>query len=157
MYKKKLNECGGLEIGLIGVDGTGKTSVAEAISRLRIPVRIVHMGHKNFQTSFMRLFEKGVIGWPFGRIATNYEFLVRRLQGWRLARKGWVVIYDRHPVEHFEPDTKLFKHKVGNVLNATYSWAPDLTFYLTGDYKTIWERKKEQSAATLEEMDHRFQ
>jgi len=146
----------GIEVGFIGVDGTGKTSVANAVSFWNVPIKVIHMGNKNFQTRFMRLFEQKVIGWPFGRIATNYELLVRRLQGWNLARKGWIVIYDRHPIEHFEPDAKLFKHKVGNLLNAMYNWEPDLTFYFTGDYSTIFERKKEYSAAQLQQMDRKF-
>ena len=43
-----------------------------------------------------------------------------------------------------------------NVLDRFCAWPVDLTFWLTGDYATIYLRKKEYSAPDLQAIDQRF-
>jgi hypothetical protein len=144
----------GLELALMGVDGTGKTSVASALMQLRIPVRVIYMGgYKQFRSWPMRLAERGLLPWPLSRIATHYELLTKRATGWWAARGGYLVVYDRHPVELYKPNPRFMKTRVHNILNSLYRFPTDLTFWFTGDYQLIYSRKREQSAAHLKQMD----
>ena len=146
----------GLEVALLGVDGTGKSSLAKALLRLPAPVKLVYMGPHDYQTWIARFVMEHLLPRPFQQLAYRYDLLVRRVHGWLLARKGWIVVYDRHPAERLEPRQRSLSQRIKNVVDGLYAWPVDLTFWLTGDYPTIYLRKKEFSAADLQIIDQRF-
>ncbi|PYV28074.1 MAG: hypothetical protein DMG24_02885 [Acidobacteria bacterium] len=146
----------GLEVALLGVDGTGKSSLANALLRLPAPVRVVYMGPHDYQTRLMRFVLRHGLPLPFQQLAYRYDLFARRLSGWVLSRKGWIVIYDRHPAERLEPRQRSLRNMLKNVLDRFCAWPVDLTFWLTGDYATIYLRKKEYSAPDLQAIDQRF-
>lgn len=146
----------GLEVGLIGPDGSGKSSLAGAMRSLPLPVQVIYMGYNEPLTSFMRFTRRRRLPAFVKKSAAGYDFFLRRLKGWLLSRRGWVVIYDRHPAERLMPKPEGLQDAIGNSLKRLYAWPLDLTFWLTGDYEKIAQRKHEQSAAELELMDIRF-
>jgi hypothetical protein len=147
----------GLEVALLGVDGTGKSSLATAFLRLPAPVKLVYMGPHDYQTRITKFVMEHRLPTPFQQLAYRYDLLVRRVYGWLLARRGWIVVYDRHPAERLEPRQRSLSQRVKNWVDRLYAWPVDLTFWLTGDYPTIYLRKKEYSAADLQTIDQRFQ
>ena len=146
----------GLEVALIGVDGTGKTCLAEALSRLPAPVRVIYMGPHQHRTRLMRFALRHKVPSLFRQLAFRFDLLVRRIHGAALARRGWVVVYERHPAERIDPLKHSYKYKVKNWIDKLYAWPVDLTFYLTGDYPTLYLRKKEYTATYLQEIDRRY-
>ena len=147
----------GLEVALLGVDGTGKSSLSNALLQLPAPVKAVYMGPHDYQTRIMRFALKHDLPLPVQQLAFRYDLFVRRLCGWFLARRGWIVVYDRHPAERLEPGKRSVRNAIKSVLDRFYAWPVDVTFWLTGDYRTIYLRKKEYSAAYLQVIDQRFQ
>ncbi|PYU94605.1 MAG: hypothetical protein DMG25_06310 [Acidobacteria bacterium] len=147
----------GLEVALLGVDGTGKSSLSSALLQLPAPVKAVYMGPHDYQTRIMRFALKHDLPLPVQQLAFRYDLFVRRLCGWLLARRGWIVVYDRHPAERLEPGKRSFRNAIKSVLDRFYAWPVDVTFWLTGDYRTIYLRKKEYPAAYLQVIDQRFQ
>jgi hypothetical protein len=143
----------GLEITLLGVDGAGKTSVANAFRRLARPVKVIAMGSAHFQCLPMleRFFPSPVV-----QLAAHCERMLRRWLGFCLVFFGWIVIYDRHPLEQLNTRPSLLKHRINNYLFRLYSWPVDLTFWLTGDYRQIYERKKEFTPERLRSLDEKI-
>jgi len=143
----------GLEIALLGVDGTGKTSVANAFRRLARPVKVIAMGSAHFRCLPMlqRFFPSPVV-----QLAAHCERMLRRWLGFCLGCFGWIVIYDRHPLEQLNTRPSLLKHRVNNSLFPLYGWPVDLTFWLTGDYRQIYERKKEFTPERLHSLDEKI-
>jgi len=137
----------GLEVALLGVDGTGKSSLSAALLRLPAPVKLAYMGPHDYQTWIARFVMEHRSPTLFQQLAYRYDLLVRRVHGWLLARRGWIVVYDRHPAERLEPRQRSLSQRIKNVVDRLYAWPVDLTFWLTGDYPTIYLRKKEYSAA----------
>jgi hypothetical protein len=143
----------GLEIALLGVDGTGKTSVANAFRRLTRPVKVITMGSAHFRCLPMleRFFPS-----PVAQLAAHCERLVRRWLGFCLACFGWLVIYDRHPLEQINTKPSLLKHRINNSFFHLYGRKVDLTFWLTGDFQQIYERKKEFTPERLRSLDEKI-
>ncbi|PYV17665.1 MAG: hypothetical protein DMG21_07690 [Acidobacteria bacterium] len=112
----------GLEVGLIGIDGAGKSSLSEALLRLPLPTKAIYLGNLDSHqdrrlTLILRAVERLGAPRPLAELARTYELFRRRLSGWVLARKGYVVVYDRHPVEHLEPHPSSLKHFLWNILH----------------------------------------
>jgi len=143
----------GLEIALLGVDGAGKTSVANAFRRLTRPVKVIAMGSAHFRwlPMLQRFFPSPVV-----QLAEHCERMLRRWLGFCLGCAGWIVIYDRHPLEQLNTMPTLLKHRINNYFFRLYGWPVDLTFWLTGDYQQIYERKKEFAAERLRDLDARI-
>lgn len=159
--KHRLNQLTGklgVEIALLGVDGTGKTTLANSLVRLPVPIRVIYMGaDHDHRTRIMRfLYRRGfpeIFRKPFYR----YEMLVRRITGWMAAKRGWVVIYDRHPAELLVAPHGSLKNKVKRVIDRLHSRPVDMTFWLTGDHSIIYERKKEFPVVQLQAFDQQYQ
>jgi len=143
----------GLEIVLLGVDGTGKTSVANAFRHLTRPVKVIAMGSAHFRCLPMleRFFPSLV-----AQLAAHCERLLRRWLGFCLGCFGWIVIYDRHPLEQINTRPSLLKHRINNSFFHLYDRRVDLTFWLTGDYQQIYERKKEFTPERLRSLDEKI-
>jgi thymidylate kinase len=152
----QLSHKAGLEVGIVGPDGAGKSSLARALLSLPVPVRVIYMGYNECQTAVMAFARKRKLPPPLQKMAAGYDFFMRRLRGWLLSRRGWVVVYDRHPAERLIVQPAGFLQRIANSFKRLYAWPLDLTFWLTGDYEKIYVRKKEQSAAELEQMDRQF-
>jgi hypothetical protein len=143
----------GLEIALLGVDGTGKTSVANAFSRLTRPVKVITMGSAHFR--FLPMLERFFPS-PVAQLAEHCERMLRRWLGFCLGCFGWMVIYDRHPLEQINTRPSLLKHRIYNSFFHLYDRRVDLTFWLTGDYQQIYERKKEFTPERLRSLDEKI-
>jgi hypothetical protein len=143
----------GLEIALLGVDGAGKTSVADAFRCLTHPVKVIAMGSAHFRCLpvLQRFFPSPVV-----QLAVHFERMLRRWLGFCLACFGSIVIYDRHPLEQFNTKPTLLRHRINNYPFYLYGWPVDLTFWLTGDYQQIYERKKEFTAERLHALDEQI-
>jgi len=143
----------GLEVALFGVDGAGKTSVATALSQLLYPVKVIAMGSVHFR--WLAKLQK-FFPWPLLQLAMHCERMWRRWLGFCLVRCGWIVIYDRHPLEQLNTRPTLLRHRINNWFFYLYGWRVDLTFWLTGDYQKIYHRKKEFTPARLRELDEKI-
>jgi hypothetical protein len=143
----------GLEITLVGVDGAGKTSVANAVRRLTPPVKVIAMGSAHFRC--LPILESFFPS-PAVQLAAHCERMLRRWWGFCLVCFGWIVIYDRHPLEQLNTSPSLLKHRINNYFFRLYGWPVDLTFWLTGDYQQIYERKKEFTAERLRSLDEKI-
>jgi hypothetical protein len=138
------------------VDGTGKSSVANALLGLPAPVTVVYMGPHDYRTRIMRFIVKHKLPVPFRQVVFRYDLLVRRLSGWLYARRGRIVIYDRHPAERLEPRQRSRRNMIKNVLEHLSAWPVDLTFWLSGDYQALYQRKPEYSPAQLQATEERY-
>lgn len=147
----------GLEVVLLGVDGSGKTTVANELLNLPAPIKVVYMGPHDFRTRFMRFCARNHVPALLRTLAFRYESLVRRLSGWRLARHGWIVLYDRlYPFERIDPRVRTFRSRLQNALDRVSARRVDMTFWLTGDYATLARRKNEFSIQELKSHDDRY-
>ncbi|HEX5411667.1 MAG TPA: hypothetical protein VFZ27_07370 [Terriglobia bacterium] len=146
----------GLEVALLGVDGTGKSSVAGALRGLPAPVKVIYMGPHDYQTRAMRFMDQKR---PLSirRLVYRYDLFVRRVYGWVFARRGWIVVYDRHPAERLDPRQRSLIGRAKYLIDRLYAWPVDLTFWLTGDYSALYIRKKEYLPDELRAIDQRFQ
>jgi len=143
----------GLEIALLGVDGAGKTSVADAFRRLTRPVKVIALGSAHFPWSaaLQKFFPSPVV-----QLAAHCERMLRRWLGFCLVCFGWIVVYDRHPLEQINTRPSLLKHRINNSFFHLYGWPVDLTFWLTGDCQQIYERKREFTAERLRSLDEQI-
>lgn len=147
----------GLELALLGVDGTGKSTLAKALLHLPVPVKVIYMGaDHDHLTRLMRFLYAHNIPESFRKPSYRYEMLVRRISGWIAAKRGWVVIYDRHPAELLVSPRGSFKNILKHFVDRLHAWHVDLTFWLTGNYSVIYERKKEQSVEELQIFDRQY-
>jgi len=143
----------GLEVALLGVDGAGKTTVATALRRLTYPVKVIAMGSAHFRSlpTLQRFFPVPVL-----QLATHCERMLRRWLGFCLGHCGWIVIYDRHPLEQLNTRPESLKHRINNWIFSLYGWQVDLTFWLTGDYQEIYQRKREFTVERLRSLDEQI-
>jgi hypothetical protein len=93
---------------------------------------------------------------PVVQVAAHFERMLRRWLGFCLACFGWIVVYDRHPLEQINTRPSLLKHRINNSFFHLYGWPVDLTFWLTGDYQQVYERKKEFTAERLRSLDEQI-
>ena len=142
--QKKYNIC------FIGIDGSGKgTYIKMLLNRLSdsdIDCRYCYLGYSNFKLNclikIIDLKERYRDSFIYKLFFILYlillpvDFLIRI--GFR--RTDYLII-DRHP--RFEP---IFYNSMYSFYNKILEFIcpkPDIIFYLTGDDKIIWSRKKE--------------
>src|SRR5258708_7360048 len=140
----------GLEIALLGVDGAGKSSVANAFRHLTRPVKVIAMGSAHFRWSAaLQRFCPS----PGVQLAAHCERMLRRWLGFCLGCFGWIVIYDRHPLEQINTRPSFLKDRINNYFFHLYHRGGDLTFWLTGDYQQNYKREREVTAECLRKPD----
>lgn len=147
---KRLRYKRGAEVGLIGVDGAGKTSLADTVEDLPLPVKVVYMGNSPTLRLTQLVGEKD----PLASLrvpVSHLDKFARRLQAWFMARRGWLVVYDRHPVEGKRVEGG-WKATVNNLLAGLYGWPVDTTYHLKGDPEVFHDRKPEHSPSALARM-----
>ena len=93
---------------------------------------------------------------PVVQLAAHCERMLRRWLGFCLACFGWLVIYDRHPLEQINTRPSLLRHRINNYFFHLYDRPVDLTFWFTGDYQQIYERKREFTAERLRSLDEKI-
>ena len=82
--------------------------------------------------------------------------MLRRWLGFSLGCLGWIIIYDRHPLEQINTRPSLLKDRINNYFFHLYDRRVDFTFWLTGEYQQIYERKKEFTAERLRILDEKI-
>ena len=141
----------GLEVGLLGIDGTGKSTLSTSlVQRLPLPTRRLYMGNDQFLTPMMR-WAKSRAGHSrtIHFVCFHIEMAYRRILGSLWARRGYVVIYDRHPIERMRPGRGI-KARLVRLIARLYAHSTDLNFWLDGPTDALVDRKPEHSHDQLE-------
>ncbi len=155
-------------ISFVGMDGAGKGTYIEMLSKNieqnNFNFRVVYLGHANYKSKLLRYVVGLKKKHSDSRVFVKFfQLLYLMLFPWELYAKSQgakvdVMITDRHPLfESVFPITSMF-----NFYNKFISFIvpkPDLVFYLDGDKKELWGRKKEMTfdaylkkAAILDEL-----
>lgn len=148
----------GLEVAVVGVDGAGKsTLVKRLVAELPLPVTTIYMGTGRFRLSTSRSGERDSIWSAVLRfLSVHSEFLVRRIRGRIDARRGYVVVYDRHPREHRRPGCGITA-RLNNALARLYGRPVDCVLWLSGDLNEFHLRKPEHGVAVLERLERNLE
>ncbi len=141
----------GLELALHGVDGSGKTTLSDRIRETyEGTCERIYMGSSGFRTLPIRYWQsKRGAG-----LAMSLEQAYRRGLGKLLTRRGYLVIYDRHPWQ-----TKVRGWRSVPVFALNYLHAGTKVHaacFLTGDVEKIHARKPEHTLEFLTDMNRRF-
>lgn len=144
----------GLEVSFIGVDGTGKTMLTQNLKKiLPLPVKSIYMGDNCYLTwPIQWLVKKDNPYSPAFFLASHLEMVYRRLKGFFWSKRGYVVLYDRHPVEKIRLNYG-WKAVLNNSFAVLYNVNLDLSIMLTGDLDTIQKRKNEHPTEKLKELE----
>jgi hypothetical protein len=143
----------GLEVAVAGPDGSGKTTLVETLTAAcPLPFRVVYMGGRDWRTPLMRR----MAGKSGSTILRHVEQALRRLEGWRAARQGKVVLYERHPHEIEPTSGHPLMLLAAHALFATYRRPVDLAIVLTGNTDLMFARKGEHTPAHLRMLDERL-
>ncbi len=148
----RLRHHSGLEICLLGVDGTGKTSVAAGLAAMSPIVRTIYLGD-NFCSWPVRFVRRFSLPRPLPQMARHFELFTRRLKGLILARRGYIVVYDRHPMERLAIAPRTFRERFNNLMARAYARPVDFIYWFQGDPQRLWERKKEHPPEKLRDLN----
>jgi thymidylate kinase len=138
----------GLSIGIIGPDGAGKTTLADALrASMPVPTRYVYLGiwrHSRIEARLRR-----VVG---ARLALRLVKLVAKSALIRLERaRGLVVLLDRYTCDADLPSDELdWKGRVSAWLVRRTCAEPDLLILLDAPAEVMYARKGEHGIGELQ-------
>lgn len=149
-------------IVFIGVDGSGKTTLIDELGKISSTYKaVVYLGWKDYFFKFVGkldrkiYFSNKITQSVFSRVQfflfhlfLPFDFWARYLKA-KMQTKEGIIVADRYPLPKkqkskatFLPIQKIYRNIF---LHLTYFLLPKpaIIFILTGEPKTIWERKKE--------------
>ena len=135
-------------IGIVGVDGAGKSYVIEILTKYNI--KTIYMGFKEFkfEKSYKKIIGKNVFFTFFVHFFVFIENWVRLLKAKLYNLRGYDVIFDRYPKIEYQL-TNNFANRLIYNLFYKYLFPKVRTIALYADPNIILKRKKELS---LEEI-----
>jgi thymidylate kinase len=150
-FKKFLPRSKPLLVACVGVDGAGKSTLLAAAQRefkqRNLTSEYVYLGHSKFTFEMLRtIADAKSAGCRIQRLVVNLLYLSLfpfELMKRRGVARPDIIFFDRHPLFELVRDD-LLGSCYANLLTVLVG-CPDIIFFLNGEPKTIWERKKEVS------------
>lgn len=144
----------GLTVALLGPDGAGKTTLAEALRRqFVLPTRVVYMGVLRTTKRARRL--RRVPGLMLMLRLT--EFTSKGLAARYQRRRGRLVVFDRYTYDALlAPGGEKLRARVSYALIRRTCPAPNLVIVLDVPAATMYARKGELGATRLEDFRRRY-
>jgi thymidylate kinase len=144
----------GLSVALLGPDGAGKSTLAEAIARSSpLAVKRLYMGMWSVERRKPGLSAVKGVAWArrLGRL------LWRAVAGWGYRSLGYLVIFDRYTFDARLPvSSPSLGQRVSNWVLAHASVTPDLVFVLDVPGQVMYARKAEHWPEHLERQRQGF-
>ncbi|CAA9245037.1 MAG: Transcription-repair coupling factor [uncultured Acidimicrobiales bacterium] len=144
----------GASVALLGPDGAGKTTLAEALARsLFLPTRTLYLG---LYPGGRRARARRVPGAGTARLLGRIAVTCARAAGHR--RRGRIVIFDRYPYDAFlpVPEATPRRTRARRALLAHACPAPDLLVVLDAPTEVLRARKDEHPPEKIEAQRQRY-
>ncbi len=161
-------------VAILGIDGTGKSTLIESLTRAPSTLRIWHgyLGHNAFRTPLAKWLERQLA--PYARPDHRGSQLWHRILAnlrtlwWPLElaarmvvaeHRSELVLYDRFPIgqDLGSPTTRWGRLMLGYVrLSHAVLPRPDLVILLDGDDRVVWERKQESPFEVHQAVQARY-
>lgn len=142
-------------IAITGPDGSGKTTLAKQLADEIEGLTYIYFG-SNPENRKYRFFEEFIKRSRSGKLRTSLKYLFIFLNDFYYLRKSKKqhLIADRSPIDKYV-STSILKQKYRHIYHRMALRIlprPDFIFILTGDYQTIFDRKKEVSPEVIQQM-----
>ncbi|MEX2375246.1 MAG: hypothetical protein WD942_06620 [Dehalococcoidia bacterium] len=164
-----------VRVGLIGVDGSGKSTIAEEFrsSASMLPVGLGYLGHNDFRSGWFKwLLRKtepleatepgdGPVGLRLLDLLKDALWPLEVRHRMRRTERGRaIVLYDRYPLPGLDPTTpgSVARKIAAGVAESLDQLTPpaDVVLLMDGDARTLWERKKEYPLEVLIQTQERY-
>ena len=142
----------GLTVALIGPDGAGKSTLAEALQRqFVVPVKVVYMG---IHRSASRSASARPMPLPVRLLVNWLRFLIAELH----AARGELVVFDRFPLDALLPAAarQSLPRRIGRWAIAHACPRPDLVIVLDAPAEVMHRRKPDHPIEVLERRRQQY-